>query len=125
MERWKSSHAEQVAQLSIGTTTQQEVRNQLGKPKEKTISFEKGHEYTMWIYYLIQFASDPQTGVPSIRVTQIPISRAHRDTTEVAISFDQDGVVTDIQKYMPSRNDCWTRVKTKLILLNGKPQNSN
>jgi len=89
---------EQLARLTMGTTTQQHVQNHLGEPKAKCIFFETGREYTKWSYFLTQYSSDPQTGVPPIGMTQVPISRANTQTTEVEIIFDQNGIVTAIQE---------------------------
>lgn len=88
---------EQLARLNIGTTTRQQVQNHLGEPNEKFMVFEKGRKYAKWNYLLTTHFHDPQTGVPPIGVTQVPITRAHRRTTEVGIIFDQNGIVTEIQ----------------------------
>ncbi|MGP0592538.1 outer membrane protein assembly factor BamE domain-containing protein [Nitrospira sp. T9] len=91
---------EQLARITIGITTQQQVQNHLGEPKEKIIVFENEREYTKWNYLLTTRVHDLQTGVPPIGVTQVPITRAHRQTTEVGIIFDQNGLVTEFRERM-------------------------
>ncbi len=89
---------EQLARLTIGTTTQQQVQNHLGEPKGKIIVFGKGRKYIKWNYLLTTQVHDLQTGVPPIGVTQVPITRAHRQITEVGIILDQNGLLTEIRK---------------------------
>ena len=89
---------EQLAQVTIGTTTQQHVQHDLGEPQEKMIVFENKRKYTEWTYLLTTQVHDLHTGVPPIGVTQVPITRAHRQTTEVGIIFDQKGLVTEIRE---------------------------
>ena len=91
---------EQLARVTIGTTTQQHVQHDLGEPQEKMIVFENKRKYTEWTYLLTTQVHDLHTGVPPIGVTQVPITRAHRQTTEVGIIFDQKGLVTEIRKKM-------------------------
>ncbi|GJL70375.1 MAG: hypothetical protein NPIRA06_30100 [Nitrospirales bacterium] len=67
------------------------------------MAFEKGRKYTQWNYLLTTQDHHLQTGVPPIGVTQVPITRAHRQTTEVGIIFDQNGIVTEIQEKIQQR----------------------
>jgi outer membrane protein assembly factor BamE (lipoprotein component of BamABCDE complex) len=89
---------DQLAQIQIGISTQDDVRKVLGEPM--SVSRSTGSEGTpeIWVYPLSKYASDPNTGVPPIGVVGAPISRGRRKTTEVQIRFDEMGIVRSVEE---------------------------
>ncbi|UCE64041.1 MAG: outer membrane protein assembly factor BamE [Nitrospirota bacterium] len=92
---------DQLAQIKIGTSTQEDVRKVLGEPMSVSKSTDSENSPESWVYPLSKYASDPNTGVPPIGVVGAPISRARRKTTEVEIGFDEKGIVNSIKERRP------------------------
>ena len=94
---------DQVAQITIGSSTQEDVRKVLGEPMSVSKPEDSGNGQESWVYPLSKYASDPNTGVPPIGVVGVPISRGRRKTTEVEIRFDENGVVQSIEERRPPK----------------------
>ena len=95
---------EQLDQIKIGSSTQEDVRNTLGEPtsiSKPADSVNTSNTSERWVYPLSKYASDPNTGVPPIGVVGAPISRGRRKTTEVEISFNEKGIVNSIKERRP------------------------
>ena len=92
---------DQLAQIKIGSSTQEDVRKVLGEPMSVSKSTDTQHSPESWVYPLSKYASDPNTGVPPIGVVGAPISRGRRKTTEVEIGFDGKGIVKSIKERRP------------------------
>ena len=92
---------EQLAQIKIGSSTQEDVRKALGEPMSISKPAASVKTSERWVYPLSKYASDPNTGVPPIGVVGAPISRGRRKTTEVEISFDEKGIVNSIKERRP------------------------
>lgn len=93
---------ERIALVKIGASTKQEVRNVLGEPRAASASTVSGTSLETWTYAFAKYPGDPYTSVPPIGITSAPISRAHRKTTEIAVSFDKNGIVSRIEESRPA-----------------------
>jgi hypothetical protein len=91
----------QLAQIKIGSSTNEDVRKVLGEPISVSRPTESESPPESWVYPISKYASDPNTGVPPIGVVGAPISRGRRKTTEVEISFDERGIVNSIKERRP------------------------
>jgi hypothetical protein len=91
----------QLAQIKIGSSTNEDVRKVLGEPISVSRPTESESPPEIWVYPISKYASDPNTGVPPIGVVGAPISRGRRKTTEVEISFDEKGIVNSIKERRP------------------------
>ncbi len=92
---------DQLAQIKIGSSTQEDVRKVLGEPMSVSQPTDSENAPERWVYPLSKYASDPNTGVPPIGVVGVPISRGRRKTTEVEIGFDRNGIVNSIKERRP------------------------
>jgi len=92
---------EQLTQIKIGSSTQEDVRKALGEPRSVSRPTDSENSPESWVYPLSKYASDPNTGVSPIGVVGAPISRGRRKTTEVEISFDEKGIVNSIKERRP------------------------
>ena len=88
---------EQIAQITVGESTKQNIRKILGEPEAVSSSTISGMQFETWHYAYAKYASDPYTGVPPIGVIASPISRAQRKTTEIEVTFDKNDIVSTIQ----------------------------
>ena len=92
---------DQLAEIKIGSSTQEDVRKVLGEPMSVLKPEDSESSQESWVYPLSKYASDPHTGVPPIGVVGAPISRGRRKTTEVKIGFDENGLVNSIEERRP------------------------
>ena len=85
---------EQVKQIEIGTSTRNTVEQIFGEPITKTHGIQGQKEKETWTYYLAKYASDRQSGVPPIGLSDsFPNSWFTQKPSRICIHFDSRGTV--------------------------------
>ena len=88
----------QLKKIQIGTSTKQDVQELLGSPQTTLPPDASKRDSETWVYTYSKYSSDPYAGVPPIGMTSVPISRNRPRTSELVITFDDKGIVSNIQE---------------------------
>lgn len=95
-----------VDQIIVGTTTREQVRATFGAPE--SVSQLGGNEF--WFY---RFQRDSMNAASFVPVAQVVAGRMQSEYVNMHVTFDQRGVVTNVQRRC-SRGNAGVMIRTSL-----------
>lgn len=95
-----------VDQIIVGTTTREQVRATFGAPE----SVAQVGRNEFWFY---RFQRDSMNAAMFVPVAQVVAGRMQTDYVNLSITFDQRGVVTNVQRRC-SRGNVGVMIRTSL-----------